>query len=365
MMNHPTEEGSAIIIGASLSGLMTAISLAQEGVNVTVLDKVSDKQRTGAGLKVDSGGLELSKTARLLRKLASGGKSSVQLWSSIEKRLRKEAEKNSKISLIYHSRVESIDQNENYASVMTEAGTHYKTDILIGADGHRSLVRQYIAPNNPDATYAGYIVWIIDPINESIIAKKQDTSHLQTGVQMLSGLNGFMFGSVLDDKDEEGNRRIGAAWYDNSRTEVLRKVGAVTNNIVNHSLDGLDIPEGLIYELKQDASNAWPEPFLTATLHALDTRQLTGIPIKEYVPQKLCDGRIAIIGDAAHVPAPITASGFNESLNDAVALGKAVSKGIKGDMAINALKIYEADRLNKVKRMVQSGQSFSRSFGRL
>src|SRR5690625_5613513 len=78
---------------------------------------------------------------------------------------------------------------------MTEAGNHYKTDILIGADGHRSLVRQYIAPNNPDATYAGYIVWIIDPINESIIAKKQDTSHLQTGVQMLSGLNGFMIRS--------------------------------------------------------------------------------------------------------------------------------------------------------------------------
>src|SRR5690625_5113967 len=125
MMNHPNA-GSAIIIGASLSVLMTAISLAQEGVNVTVLDKVSDEQRTGAGLKVDSGGLELSNTARLLRKLASGGKSSVQLWSSIEKRLRNEVEKSSKINLIYHSRVESIDQNEDYASVMTEAGTHYK-----------------------------------------------------------------------------------------------------------------------------------------------------------------------------------------------------------------------------------------------
>lgn len=357
--------GSAIIIGASLSGLMTAISLAREGIDVTVLDKVSDKQRTGADLKVNSGGLELSKTARLLRNLASGGKSSVQLWSSIEKRLRKEVEKNSNISLIYNSRVESIDQNENYASVMTETGDRYKSDILLGADGHRSIVRQYIAPNNPNATYAGYVVWIIDPINESIIAEKQDTSHLQTGVQMLSGLNGFMFGSVLDDKDARGNRRIGSAWYDNSRTGILREIGAVTNNVVNHSLDGPDIPEDLINELKQDASKAWPEPFLTATLYALDNRKLTGIPIKEYVPEKLSDGRIAIIGDAAHVPAPITASGFNESLNDAVALGKAVSKGIKGSMATNALKAYESDRLNKVKRMVQSGQSFSRSFGRL
>src|SRR5699024_10771044 len=113
------------------------------------------------------------KTARLLRKLASGGKSSVQLWSSIEKRLRNEVEKSSKINLIYHSRVESIDQNEDYSSVMTEAGTHYKSDILIGADGHRSLVRQYIAPNNPDATYAGYIVWIIIRLmNQSLLKNK-------------------------------------------------------------------------------------------------------------------------------------------------------------------------------------------------
>src|SRR5699024_556517 len=180
---------------------LTAISLAKEDINVTVLDKVSDKQRTGAGLKVDSGGFELSKTARLLRQLASGGKSSVQLWSSIENRLRKEVETYPNITLIYHSRVDAINQTENYVSVVTEAGDEYKADILIVADGHRSLVRHYIAPNKAHATYAGYVVWIIDPINESIISKTQDTSHLQTGVQMLSGLNGFMFGSVIDDQD--------------------------------------------------------------------------------------------------------------------------------------------------------------------
>src|SRR5699024_369584 len=147
-----------------------------------------------------------------------------------------------------------------------------------------------------------------------------------------------------------------SAWYDNSTTEILRDIGAVTINVVNHSLDAPAIPQQLINELKQDASNAGPEPFSTATPYALENRQLTVIPIKEYVPDTLFSGRIAIIGDAAHVPAPITASGFNESLNDAVALGKAVSKGITGNNAINALKTYESDRLNKVKRMVQSGQ---------
>jgi len=46
----------------------------------------------------------------------------------------------------------------------------------------------------------------------------------------------------------------------------------------------------------------------------------------KYIPDRLVKGRVAIIGDAAYVPAPITAGGINESLEDAVALGKCVSK---------------------------------------
>lgn len=360
-----TNNGTAIIVGASLSGLMTAIALAEEGINVTVLDKVSGEPRTGSGLQVDSGTFELSRTARLIRKLASGGKSSVQLWSSIEGRLRDQVEHNQRINLVYNSRVESVDQNDDSAWVVTVDGEIFEGDILIGADGHRSLIRHHIVPNKPDAKYAGYIVWIIDTINESEIQKEHETLHLKTGVQMLNGLNGFMFGSVLDDKDASGNRQIGCAWYDNSRTDVLRQIGSVVDNVVNHSLDGPDIPDHVIEELKSEAHEAWPEPWLSATLYALETRKLTGIPIKEYVPDKLSENRIALIGDAAHVPAPITASGFNESLNDAVALGKAVAKGVKEKEAISALEKYETDRLNKVRQMVQSGKSFSRSFGRL
>lgn len=71
-----------------------------------------------------------------------------------------------------------------------------------------------------------------------------------------------------------------------------------------------------------------------------------------------------MIGDAAHVPAPITASGFNDSLIDAVVLGECVRSGIEGSKANKALSDYEDQRLDKVQRMVQSGMSFSRSFGR-
>ncbi|MBT2700862.1 FAD-dependent monooxygenase [Bacillus sp. ISL-40] len=59
----------------------------------------------------------------------------------------------------------------------------------------------------------------------------------------------------------------------------------------------------------------WAQPWLDATLHSIKTRNLTGTPNAEYVPDNLVKGRIAIVGDAVHLPAPLTASGFNASLH--------------------------------------------------
>lgn len=363
--NNGRKKSSAIVVGASLSGLMTGIALAREGIHVTILEKTSDEQRTGSGLQVNGGTLDLTKTARLLRKLASGGKRSVQLWSSIESRLRKEALANSNIEIHYNTHVDNIDQNQNSTWVITQNDQTFHGDILIGADGHRSMVRKHISPKNPDAKYAGYIVWIIDTINESELPEESRPSKSDNGVTMLDGINGFLFGSIIDGGAHSEDRQIGCAWYDNSRTNLLRRLGCVKDGVVLHSLKGPDIPEKTISELTEQAKKRWPEPWLTATLNALKTRSLTGIPIKEYVPNRLVKDRIALVGDAAHVPAPITASGFNESLQDAANLGKCVTKGIQGDDGIKALEKYETNRLEKVRQMVQSGESFSRSFGQL
>lgn len=368
-MNNSTKRsnGSAIIIGASLSGLMTGIALGREGLNVTILDKAGEEPRSGSGLQVNGGTFDLSKTARLLRNLASGGKSSVQLWSTIESRLRTEALSDPQIDIRYNTRVESVDQDDQSAWVVTQDNETIHADILIGADGHRSLVRRHVAPDNPDATYAGYIVWIVDTMNEDDLPENIRPSSKSTGVSMFHGGNGFMFGSIIDNQDGDqgtSKRQIGSAWYDNSRSDLLRELGCVKGTTVHHSLKGRDIPEETINELTELAYNSWPEPWLSATLSALETRGLTGIPIKEYAPDKLTSGRVTLIGDAAHVPAPITASGFNESLQDAVELGKCVARGVRGDAAYKALEKYESARLNKVRQMVQSGQSFGWSFGR-
>ncbi|TMN21674.1 FAD-dependent oxidoreductase [Lentibacillus cibarius] len=370
-MKRPTEEpstgGSAVIVGASLSGLMTGIALARVGLQVTILEKAGEQRPTGAGLQVDGGLFDRTKTATLLRKLASGGKKSIQLWSSIESSLRTEAQSYSSIDIHFNTRVEMVDQDDDAAWVVTDTGETVRGDMVVGADGHRSLVRRHVAPHKPDATFAGYMVWFA-AINENDLPEHIRPDDHDSGVTMLQGINGgFFFGSVMREKDGtsgSGDRRVGCTFYDNTRTDLLRQLGCVEGTVVKHSLKGADIPEQTLNELAEQASVRWPEPWLSTTLHAIETRDLTGIPIKEYVPDQLVKGRIALVGDAGHVPAPITASGFNESLNDAAELGKCVAKGVQGHAALKGLEKYESARLEKVRQMVQSGQFFGMSYGR-
>lgn len=354
------QQDSAIVVGGSLSGLMTAIALAHEGIKVTVLEKSTEGARSGATLKVEGYSTDGSEIENKLKQLVSNGKSSVQLWSSIESNLRNAAHKDPNISLHYNTRVNSVDQDENSVWAETADGQTFSGDILIGADGHRSMVRKIIAPNHPDAKFAGFVVWMASIDEDSL--PKLDVTYPNEQVKIMNKDDGFLFGSLIEL--ENMTNQIGITWYDNTQTDLLYRLGAVQRKFVHHSIQGTDIPEKDLEILIKQANGYWPEPWRTTVVHAINSRKFIGVPIKEYVPVKLMHGRFAIVGDAAHVPSPITTKGFNESLMDAVVLSQCVSQGIQGDKAQDSLKKYEARRLTKMQDMVGSGKSFTKSFGR-
>ena len=360
-VNKQKQHDSAIVVGGSLSGLMTALALSEQGISVTVLEKSKEGARSGAGIQVNGYSLNQSKIEKKLKQLASGGKSTVELWSSIESRLRKNAHEDPNITLHYNTRVLSVDQNESCAWAETEDGQLFKGDILIGADGHRSMVRKKVAPHHPDAEFAGFVVWMSAFLESELPEDKRPDPH-GPQVKIPNSSGGFLFGSVIEVENE--TRRISCTWYDNTQTELLYGLGAVQGNFVHHSVEGSEIPEKDLDILAGHAEANWPEPWRTATLHAIRSRNLIGVPIKEYVPVKLIHGRFALVGDAAHVPSPVTASGFNEALKDAVVLSECASSGLQGSNSSATLEKYESLRLEKMQQMVESGRSFSKSFGR-
>src|SRR5699024_4110993 len=123
--NFETQNDSAVIGGASLSGLMTGIALAREGVSIIILEKVGEEGRTGSGLQVDVVTFGQSKTEKFLLKIVSDGRKSVQLWSSIESRFRAEAKKYSNIDLHYDTRIEAVKQDDDATWALTEKGDKF------------------------------------------------------------------------------------------------------------------------------------------------------------------------------------------------------------------------------------------------
>jgi 2-polyprenyl-6-methoxyphenol hydroxylase-like FAD-dependent oxidoreductase len=357
--------GTAIVVGASLAGLMASLSLARAGLHVTLLERGSANPPSGALLQVDGGDEDRTGTAKALRQLASGGLRAVEAWSAVHGRLSAEVRATPTIEVRYNTRIEAIDQDPDAAWVVTETGEMVRGDIVIGADGYRSTVRRHVAPHRPDATFTGYLIWV-GLIDEQDIPAKYRPGR-NPSLAMPQGLGDFLLGSVIAGRDgshEMGHRRLGWAWYDNTRNDLLRRLGCVAGDVVQHSLTGPNIPEQTLQELSKQAAARWPQPWLAATQHSIQTRNLIGLPIAEYVPNQLVNGRLALVGDAGHVLTPLTATGFNASLQDAAALAECVAQGIQGPTAAAALLDYEARRLSVVRRLVQGGQSFSRSFGR-
>jgi 2-polyprenyl-6-methoxyphenol hydroxylase-like FAD-dependent oxidoreductase len=353
-----------IIVGASLSGLMTGIALANAGLQVTILERAGDERRSGAALQVDSGERDTSTTAKYLRRLASGGIKSVEAWSSIETRLRTEAKSNPQIDLRFNTRIQAVKQDDEATRVISDKGETFSGDILIGADGYRSIVRPHVASHHPDATFAGYLIWVALVDEQNI--PKQYRLGPNPGVAMPNGIGDFLLGSVVagaDGSSSIGQRRLGWAWYDNTQNDLLRQLGCVKGNVVQHSLIGADIPTETLDNLSKKAKQRWSQPWLAAIQHSIQTRNLIATPIAEYVPEVLVRGRIALVGDAAHLPTPLTASGFNASLEDAATLADCVAKEKQRGNVVEALLQYQSCRLKVARQIVQSGQGFSRSFG--
>jgi 2-polyprenyl-6-methoxyphenol hydroxylase-like FAD-dependent oxidoreductase len=267
------------------------------------------------------------------------------------------------IEIRHHTSVQSVGQDAHSAWATTTNHEVFRGDVVIGADGHRSVVRRSVSPEKPDATFAGYVLWI-GLTDESAIPSRH---RWPRDMDILRGGDNYLFGYPLPGPDGSavpGSCQIGWGWFDASRNELLCDTGCVVANVVHHSLTAADIPETTFRQLAVEASDLWPALWRDAILDCVERHAVIGIPIAEYVPDRLVSGPLALVGDAAHVPTPMTGSGFSASLDDAEAIAESVAAGAGGSALAKALCGYEKERLSSVRDMVQSGQQFSRSFAR-
>ncbi len=344
----------AIIIGAGIGGLSAAIALRNAGIEVVIYEQASAIREVGAGLSLWPNATKALAKLGLgdaLRKIsvpqADGG---IHDWRGriisaastdfiarefgapviIAHRaelLAMLTEAAQGIPMHIATRLKQYEQDGKGVTAVFENGQRDTADLLIGADGIKSVVRAQMLGANHAPRYAGYTAW-------RAIAKYDCPSN-------------------ADYWGESWGRgaRFGLAPVDNNRVYWFAVLNAPENMPVP--------PEGhKAYLLKQFAGWHHPIPDL---ISATEESVILHNNIVDIEPlTRWIDGRVALLGDAAHAMTPNLGQGACQAMEDAVAMGSAV----QATPDVNAaLANYQAKRLarangilNQSRRIGQVGQ---------
>src|SRR5687768_13434062 len=115
---HGGEPLRVVIVGASLSGLMTALAVSRAGMSVTMLERTGKFPRTGAAV-----GLSVSVLGRLAHLEGSASIPSAfgltptlaATWSALHDRLRAAVEADRRIAVHNETGVQTVDQDSRGA----------------------------------------------------------------------------------------------------------------------------------------------------------------------------------------------------------------------------------------------------------
>src|SRR5580698_6188368 len=355
----------ALIVGGSMSGLLVGIMLRQSGWTVDIFERVgSELTGRGAGIVaqpeliahlnrigLDTHDLGLPMSKRKILDRAGqviAASECPQIFTSWERayRLLRDAFP----AAHYHRGIglKAFEQDALHVVAHMNDGQSLDADVLIGADGLRSTVRQQCLPDI-GPLYAGYVAWR-GLLAESAIPPdihreqfEQMTFCLPPGEQCL----GYPV-TGPDDGLRAGHRRYNVIWY-RPADETAELPRLLTDDAgVAHSIS---IPPPLIRKEPILAMRAAAEQLLApqfrAIVRLIDEPLLQ--PIYDLASSQLAFGRVALIGDAAFVARPHVGAGVSKAADDAASLAKALDGG---DVAAG-LRQFEAERLPVGNRIIE------------
>lgn len=359
-----------VIVGASLAGLTLALACARRGVAVHVLERAARRLHGGDSLSVDLNALAAAtghdpRQPPTLPVVPAYRDRHLTAWPALYAWLRSHALATPGITLDEGCNVTAVRDCGDHVAMAIDGAPALRVDAAIGADGYHSLVRRSVAPQQPLARYAGYTVWRGLVEEKALAQPLQWPSNGGLWIKLVRGYR--LVAAVLPGRDgklEVGNRQITFAWFDAHRTELLRHSGRLTEDggLVGSLAAGAIVP-GVRAELLALVPQLWPATWAEAVSAGLrSATALSGAPIAEYRPERLANGRLALVGDAAHVVTPMTGSGYATSVDDAIVLARLLAEAA-ADAPISAvLARYQAVRLPYVRGLVAHSQRLSAEY---
>jgi 2-polyprenyl-6-methoxyphenol hydroxylase-like FAD-dependent oxidoreductase len=356
MAKMKSSSQKAIIIGAGIGGLCAGLALHKKGWQIVVLEKSDSLTEGGAGIVLAANAIKalqkLGAAEQIKEQGMPVGKAEIRTWDGrmiMDLPIHEQGDLYGTPSyLIHRSRLQSILYHEltqeatvtfdkrlvdfeykgEKVTALFEDGTKETADVLIGADGVHSIVREKLH-GRAALRYSGFSalrgIAIFDDVRYS--------RELGGGFEAWGRGKRFGFSHLGEGQ---------VFWF----AAINAKQGAI-------------IPQGMRKYAALESFRNWCKP-IEAVIGATDDSAILAHDIFDCKPlQTWSKGRVTLLGDAAHPMLPNLGQGGAQAMEDAIVLADCLADN--STAVPSALQAYEQRRIPRTTRIVRE----SRRMGRL
>lgn len=350
------------IVGGGITGALLALYLGKAGIKVCLIDKNKPSESisnpaVGRTASLNLSSIETLKEAGVWNIIQqnsktfdeifvwdSEGSSSVQFKATeisrnnlgaivhnniILEALFKEVKKISDVHLIEEESVKNLTDDHDGAVIITESGLKITSEIIVGADGSLSRIR--------DLSKMSIRTWSYHQlaIVSSVITEEP--------------LKGTAYQIFTDTGP--------IAMLPLSHEENLASLIWSTDQSYGEKLLSLD-NDSLMYELQLKTEDRFGAIKLN--------EEIRSFPLHQLHAKKFFQGRSVLVGDSAHTIHPLAGQGLNLGIADVKALAELVIPANRYGKNLydeNILEAYSKKREPESYKMIALMEAFKRGFG--
>ncbi|NHN30657.1 FAD-dependent monooxygenase [Paenibacillus agricola] len=346
-----------LVIGAGIGGLCAAIALQDAGWQVSVYERSSAIRQAGAGIVLAANAMKVLQKLGVADQVraqgAAVGKAEIRTWQGkllVDLPTKQQSELYGTFSYIIHraalqailmeqlgdtpvvqfnKKLVSWKQERHNVTVKFADGSHAEGDLLIGADGIRSVVRQQLLGAAP-LRYSGFTA--------------------------LRGISDFA--------DERYPMKVGGgfeAWGPGKRFGYTHLGGGqIYWFAAINSPAGIICPAGVRKQVALGHLRGWVQP-IEAVIAATHESSILSHDIYDSAPvRRWTEGRVALLGDAAHPMLPNLGQGGAQAMEDAWVLAQCLQEQVSAADVPAALQLYEQQRIPRTTKVVVQSRRMAR-----